>query len=156
MEDEVGSAIHLSIDLILTAIIISVIATFATVSYKAYNTKMRADSVVDYLELKGKFYNYDSKTVSGSDIISVIENNARMYKFEIKTNHGTYVISTENERRVLGSDHKMRGKSIWSADYIKEILGKDVFDTKFKSELVYSDKNSEVMIGIKFTQEGVS
>lgn len=154
MEEEVGLSIHMCIDLILTAIVVGVISSYAFVSYQAYNKKIKSESVVSFLEEKGRFYNYDNKIVSGSDVVSVINNNARLYYFEIKTTRGTYVISPEEEK-VPDKNNKIPGIQIWSTDNLNDILGKGIFDTKFKSEIIYSSSSSDVMLGIRFTQEGV-
>lgn len=152
MEDQVGKAIKLSIDLVITALLVGVVVVFITFANAGYSSKMQYNSTVKLMESKNLMYDYDSRVVNGSDIVEVITANARIYDFKIVTLLGEYNIAAEfeSDTDAYGEPYGLR---LWSENYIiEEVLGDAVF-SKFSATLV-KNKSQDLITGVKFVQEG--
>lgn len=148
-----SSALKIGVELAITALLIGIVASYSYLAYRSYSGKMRYDSANKLMESMTLFYDYDNKTVTGSDIVEVITANIRLYTFEIKTATGTTIISVPNESKKDKYGNRY-GISLWSDKYIREtVIGDNMF-SKYTAKLT-KNPTGDVITGIKFTQEGV-
>lgn len=145
MEREVHEALRLGIDLVITATIISIIATFTFLSYSTYAIKNRQDSVRVNTETYSELYEYNNRAVSGSDVVDIIITYARVFDFEVDINGRIVTFDGVSESK------NNIGVKLWSKDNITRELG-DSVNGKFKSELLKSS-DGELILGLRFTKE---
>jgi len=151
MSDQLNRIVKLCVDLIITASLIGIVASFAFVSYKGYGERLQHIASKKLIERKLELYDYDNKIVNGYDIVDAIITNVRLYRFDIITKNGSYRISADNEYDKYGSKS---GLKVWSANYIREeVLGDNIF-SNFNSTLIRHDGDKDIIIGIRFEQEG--
>ena len=162
MEDQVGSAIRISIDLMVTAVLVGVLATFAYCANTGYNIKLQDDSVLSLMQSRNLLHNFDNTTVNGYDIVDAITANARLYNFEIVTTTGDYTISRANESS-FDSDADINtgnavggtyGLKLWSADHILNYVLVDDVWGQFQATLV-KDETHNLITGVKFVEKEV-
>lgn len=151
MENELGQAVEIIMDLIITALLIGVIATFAFVSYRGYNIKLQHEAIGEMIRVKTDLYEFDNKIVSGYDVLDAICTYVRLYKFEVVMYNDVYTISAENESDTdrYGDRYGLR---LWSDSHIRSEVLRDNIFSNFKSELL-KDSSGEVILGVRFIQE---
>ena len=147
MEDEVKEAMYTALSVIVISAIIVAAVVFSNLSYKAYNIKLRTDSINYNIQLKSELYNYfvnPNNDLSGVDIIDFITIHDRAYRYIIVTSSNTYKLS--NDGLVIVS---LTGKeksqdavdSFWTQTYLIEHIfkDKDALYSNFDGHIVMDD-----------------
>ncbi len=149
MENPVKEYISITIELIITAILLSIVVTFSGISKNALNRVIEDKTYVANIEEYKELYMFDGVYVKSSDIPDIILKYVRYYEFNIWLNGSTpinspptYIISADMERHV--------GEQIWTQEYIFNILVNHL-ENRFYSVVV--EDTYGIIKGINFIEE---
>lgn len=149
MENPVKEYISITIELIITAILLSIVVTFSGISKNALNRVIEDKTYVANIEEYKELYMFDGVYVKSSDIPDIILKYVRYYEFNIWLNGSTpinspptYIISADMERNV--------GEQIWTQEYIFNILVNHL-ENRFYSVVV--EDTYGIIKGINFIEE---
>jgi hypothetical protein len=149
MEDEVKEAMYTALSVIVISAIIVAAVVFSNLSYKAYNIKLRTDSINYNIQLKSELYNYfvnPNNDLSGVDIIDFITIHDRAFKYIISTSGNTYKLSNKGLTTISLSGietTKDAEDSFWTQTYLTENILKSDLYSNFDGCIV--DSNGTVI-----------
>lgn len=153
MEHEVSSTIRISVELILTALIIAIIALFSVFGYQAYANKQIKNDQSSYMEDICNLYWYDDRIVTASDAVMAMMSYPMQYDFIIEFRAPDGNLIERRERTVANQLENGDYREYWSETSIREMV-KGYELANFKSEIITNARKQSV-VGLLFTyQEG--
>lgn len=72
MDEEINGMIHLSMEILLCALLLSCIVILGGAGHRLYANKVDHNGQTDYMYAKSDLFHYDDKIVTGSDIMELI------------------------------------------------------------------------------------
>lgn len=153
MEHEASDIVRLSVELIIVSLIVSMIAMFGSLSYRAYGYKQLTSGEYQQIEDITNLYWYDNKIVNASDAVQLMLTYPMKYTyiFEYRDTDGTLI-----ERRVRSLDDQESNKvykDYWSESGIRRMV--DGYETSTFSANLLTNGSKSSIYGVIFTcQEG--
>lgn len=153
MEEEVSDVVKISIELSLTAIVLSVIVVFGILSNVAYSDKRVIDSSTAYMNDLGDLYYYNDKIVTASDALELMMTYPMQYDYIFEFCDVNGAVYETRERRREKQMETGDYREYWSESSLRSMIDGYEKD-RFNSELVRNVDGQSVG-AIKFTyQEG--
>lgn len=148
MEREIDTIIHIAIELMLCALLISAIACCAILGNKMLAHKLYDDGNEAYMQDIADLYYYNNKVVTGSDILELMLTYTRDYSYWINyyDASGNVVDSIEisKSKESLTGDYR----EYWSEKSLREFMNGHE-KTKYTANIVrYSGGNG--VAGVQF------
>lgn len=155
MEREIGYAAHLTIEIIVAALLLAIATPLCVLSYRAYGVKLQEDGAVANVQAMAKLSGYNNKEVHYEDALELILTNTRNYEYVFTTASGdpgdTVTISKEKER-IWGSTNNTNSLEYWN--YANLLQMTDSYsDANMTATLIKSADGLQV-IGVQFTVGG--
>lgn len=146
-------AIRISIELLVLAVVVYVVATFGMVSRMGINSIDRYNTSKQFMQDHLELFEYNNKSVHGVDVVDALLKYARIYQFEVRIPTSvvnTYAVYRFNSQAEIDTG---RGRELWSKSYIDQVILPEYLKQNFKSELIYDTSKSSIL-GVRFTLEG--
>ena len=126
MENEVRDTIFISIEMLLAASVIALIALFGLYGTRAVAVKQQKNDVSNYMQAMDDLYYYNNRAVNYSDVVEIILTKTDTYDWFIVNGEGTVVAQMTSKdatnwtkAQVVSGSHLPY--SYWSTDYIKSL-----------------------------------
>lgn len=144
MEDILSKYITLTLEIVLCASILGVIAGFGSLSYRAHYDYSMAKNSKEIVEDKADLYYFDNKTVNASDIVEIMLTNNGKYDYRVTYYSAGAALSNPTEERIRShsdrenyiGNHDLY-KYYWSEESYKKMV-EGYEDQKFTARLMYS------------------
>ena len=147
MNREVNEAIRMTVEILLTAALITVVTMCAYFANSAEFYMNRDAAIEAKMTAMSDFYHYNNKMVKGSDITDCIITYPRQYDFRIIIGDQTFNFNHASE---IASGE---GIKIWSADFIEDnIITPEYANQSFYSRFIMDETNTQI-IGVEFEME---
>lgn len=160
MEGEISTSVRLSLELLICAVLVSIVSLCFALGYGLYEGREEDKEAQQLLQDKSKFYYYDDRSVTGDDAIELIMKYTRDYDyyFAIYDSNGnlvqTFEMSKDDEKlkRDLPEPDKVTLQEYWSEASIRKTL-EGWEGQHFNASLIKGHGNSYVT-GILFEYVG--
>ena len=150
MEQPISEYIKISVELILTALLLTFIIRYASLSDRAYNLNYTEDYSNSVLGSHATLYMYDNKIITASDAIELMYSYPLDYEYEIR-----FLDSNGNE--IKPTVYKSKANQIETGkykDYWSDVELASIFKgyeyEQFKSQLVRFD-GTDIVKTVVFT-----
>lgn len=153
MENEVSDSIRIAVELIITALLLTMIALFGFVSNRAVDDKARADSAAEYMNEITDLYWYDDRVVTASDAMELMMTYPGQYNyyFEYRGPDGTAF--DERSREIEKQSDAGDVREYWSESSLREMI--DGFEKSSFTSTLIRNPDGQSVGGILFVyQEG--
>ena len=149
MDREVNLGFRMAMEIMLAGMVLWVIVLFTQVSKTTYITRENNRVLKINTEAYAQLYEYNSRSVTGSDVVDAIIMFARNYDFEVILSGGdTLKFNLDEENSINWQTGERYGDSLWSKEVIAELMGTDI-TSNFQSEIIRDTSNTYI-IGLKF------
>lgn len=153
MENEVSDSIRIAVELIITALLLTMIVLFGFVSNRAVDDKARADSAAEYMNEITDLYWYDDRVVTASDAMELMMTYPGQYNyyFEYRGPDGTAF--DERSREIEKQSDTGDVREYWSESSLREMI--DGFEKSSFTSTLIRNPDGQSVGGILFVyQEG--
>lgn len=153
MENEVSDSIRIAVELIITALLLTMIVLFGFVSNRAVDDKARADSAAEYMNEITDLYWYDDRVVTASDAMELMMTYPGQYNyyFEYRGPDGTTF--DERSREIEKQSDAGDIREYWSESSLREMI--DGFEKSSFTSTLIRNPDGQSVGGILFVyQEG--
>ena len=153
MENEVSDSIRIAVELIITALLLTMIVLFGFVSNRAVDDKDRADSAAEYMNEITDLYWYDDRVVTASDAMELMMTYPGQYNyyFEYRGPDGTAF--DERSREIEKQSDAGDIREYWSESSLREMI--DGFEKSSFTSTLIRNPDGQSVGGILFVyQEG--
>jgi len=150
MENPIKEYVSITIELVITALLITIVVAFSGMSNNALNRVIQDKDYVANIEEYKNLYMFDRVYIRSSDIPDIILKYIRYYEFNIWLDGATPLHQSANYR--LNADaEKQFGERIWTQDYILNTILSNNMESRFYSVIV--EDNYGMIKGINFIEE---